>query len=460
MKRLLGIVISFALTAIVAGFFCRFDVDPHHDGIFLKPALDMVRGQRLFKDSFSIYGPLTSVLHFGILSMFGESLLMLKLATALVYGFIGALLFAVTSYILPFGIALFTVFLWIAVAPYYEPNVTFFIWPSVYALFFQLTTVVFLFLWIRKPREVFFIGAGLTSALVVWFRQPVGLLLYFAVCIYFLLIHAFHFRKTFVFHLSFFVTHITAIILLALYGVLKDWFFQSVVFVSWWHSAVLGGRIFPIVLLEKLFPLSYSPVSLWVLLPASAWFVLWKKIRKSEVVLLALVGIASWMQYYPMNDVHHIYWASTPFFPILIWLFYSYGKNTRGIIIAFCVLFILFVPDIYNRARMVKHKLTGSYVTIEKPLLLRHMLVRPEAYAEIQKMERNIHIFEKKNPNGIVITNGPRVLFTTFARNTVNCHPFTSNWGWEVYNKSFNAMYLQTLAECNHRLKRSVLVIK
>jgi hypothetical protein len=460
MKRLLGMVISFALTAVVAGFFCRFDVDPHHDGIFLKPAVDMLRGQHLFKDTFSIYGPLTSLFHFGILRLFGPSLLLLKLATALVYGFIGALLFATASLLLPFGIALGTVFLWVVVAPYYEPGVTFFIWPSVYALLFQMVTVVFLLLWIRQPKTIFLIAAGFSSALVVWFRQPVGLLLYLAVCTYFVMTKAVSIRKTGLFHLSFFGINMLAVLLLALYGVIRDWFFQSVVFVSWWHSAVLGGRIFPIVLLEKLLPLSYSPVSIWVLLPAAAGFALWKKIKKDEIILLALVGIASWMQYYPMNDIHHIYWAATPFFPVLVWLFYSYGKGSRRIFVALSILLTLFLPDIYNRARMIKHKLSGSYITVEKPALLRHMLVRPDAYAEIQKMEKKIQVFERKNPDGVVITNGPRVLFTTFAKNQTNCHPFTSNWGWEVYNASFNAEYLHTLAQCSQRLKRSVLVIK
>ena len=37
-------------------------VDPHHDGIMLKPALDVLSGQVLFRDTFTQYGALTTYL--------------------------------------------------------------------------------------------------------------------------------------------------------------------------------------------------------------------------------------------------------------------------------------------------------------------------------------------------------------------------------------------------------------
>lgn len=459
MKRIVGMVLSFTVTALVAGFFSRFDVDPHHDGIFLKPAVDMVNGQFLFKDSFSIYGPGASVFHYLVLSLFGSSLIVLKLATALVYGLTAAVLFYISSVILPFAVACVVMLLWIFMAPYYEPNVTFFIWPSIYALFFQLSAAACCIAWLKKGGPVLLALSGFCVAATVWIRLPVGGLLYLAFVVYLIVDRKIQNKKTFIFHISFLIFNACAILMLWTYKVISEWFFQSVVFVSWWHSAVLGGRIFGIVFLEKMLPLSYGPISVWVLLPASAVYVIWKKIKNPEIILLAFVGLASWVQYYPMNDIHHIYWAATPFFPLLVWTFYTHPQKARHTVIALGVLCILFIPDIYNRARMVRHKLKGEYIKIQSPAILRGMLVRKTNFDEIQKQYTTIRRFTTVHPDGMVVSTGPDVLYTTFATNTKNCHPFTSNWGWEVYNKSFHEDYFVQIRKCKQVKGNNLLLI-
>ncbi len=460
MKRIVGIILSFTLTALVAGFFSRFDVDPHHDGIFLKPAIDMVNGQRLFKDTFSIYGPGASVIHYGILSVFGESLIFLKLGTALVYGLIAGVLFYISTSILPVIISYGVIILWVAMAPYYEPNVTFFIWPSVYALFFQLVAIACFIAWEKnKKHPVLLVLSGASVAATVWLRMPVGGLLYGAFIFFFISKRTILKTNTFIFHFSFFIVHMSVLVNLLVSGVFREWFFQSVQFISWWHTAVLGERIFPIVFLEKMLPLSYGPVSVWVLFPFTALYVLWKRIQNSTVTLLAMVGLSSWAQYYPMNDIHHIYWAATPFFPILIWVVYSHFNSVKRGTLALCILFVLFIPDIYNRARMIRHKLRGEYVKILVPSILKGMLVRQNTYSEIQKQVNTISQFENTHPDGMVIATGPDVLYTTFAKNKQNCHPFTSNWGWEVYNKTFNDSYHAAIKKCVQNNKGGVLIL-
>jgi hypothetical protein len=42
----------FFLTFAVAGYFSTLGIDPHHDGIMLKPAIDFAEGKILFKESF------------------------------------------------------------------------------------------------------------------------------------------------------------------------------------------------------------------------------------------------------------------------------------------------------------------------------------------------------------------------------------------------------------------------
>ena len=460
MKRIFGFVIATLVTFAIAAFFSKYEVDPHHDGIFLKPAVDMLHGQLLFKDTFSIYGPLTSVIQSFAMRLFGEQLFVLKMLTAITYGLIGGVLFIITSYLLPFGVTALIILLWIGSAPYYEPGITFFIWPSVYALFFQLSTVLLIMYWLRNKNVLLLVVAGICAALTFWFRQPVGILLYGAIVFFFFLYRkTYPWRSTLPFHFSFICIHLSALGLLWFYGVLQDWYFQSITFVSWWHWAVVGERRLPILLLEKLFPLSYSPLSIWLLLPASACYVLWKKTKYTPaLIMLALVAIGSWAQYYPMNDIHHVYWAATLFFPVLGAVFYHAFRRQRKRLLMLGILCILFIPDLYNRARMIKHKLVKTYIRIEQPAILRNMLVQKSQYDEIQIINRQIHIFEQTNPHGLVITDGGRVLFTTFAHNTKNCSPFTSNWNWEVYNQQFNAEYHQTLTQC--RQHNAVLTLK
>src|SRR3954468_13220014 len=64
--------------------FARIGVDPHHDGIMLKPALDVLAGQTLFRDTFMQYGALTCYLQVVALWI-QPTLLCLKLMTAAAY---------------------------------------------------------------------------------------------------------------------------------------------------------------------------------------------------------------------------------------------------------------------------------------------------------------------------------------------------------------------------------------
>ena len=458
MKRFLGFLCASSITFFVAAFFCRFDVDFHHDGIFLKPAVDMLHGQRLFTDSFSIYGPLTSVVQFLSMKLFGEQLFVLKILTAATYGLIGGIVFVLSSFLVPTVIAALTFVLWICMAPYYELGVTFYIWPSVFSLLFQLLSVLFLILWLNKKRVLFLILAGISTAITYWFRQPVGILLYLGILVYFYLQRRkTSFKQILPYHFSFFAIHGFALIMLVYYGVIKDWFFQSVVFVSWWHQAVSGHKIYPLFVLEKLFPLSYNAVSIWVILPAAAFYVLWKRNKSPLLILLALVSIGSWAQYYPMSDIHHNYWAATPLFPLIVAVFYTQFKQKKKMLLMMLLLCVLFFPDVYNRARMARKKIMKRYVMIQKPPILKNMLVEKPKYDEIQKIYSKIKGYEQKNPAGLVITNGQRVLPVTFAKNKKNCHPFTSNWGWDVYNHEFNIEYQKTIDACR---KKDALMIK
>ena len=59
-------LIAVCLASLLAWMLvpiARLGVDPHHDGIILKTALDVLSGQVLFRDTFNQYGALSAYLH-------------------------------------------------------------------------------------------------------------------------------------------------------------------------------------------------------------------------------------------------------------------------------------------------------------------------------------------------------------------------------------------------------------
>src|SRR3954470_22772839 len=64
MDRRDGVIAGVLVAALVAWLLpeVSYGVDPHHDGIMLKPALDVLAGQTLFRDTFMQYGALTTYL--------------------------------------------------------------------------------------------------------------------------------------------------------------------------------------------------------------------------------------------------------------------------------------------------------------------------------------------------------------------------------------------------------------
>ncbi len=171
------------LSAILAVWlvpFARSGVDPHHDGIMLKPALDVLSGQTLFRDTFTQYGALTCYLQVAAL-LVEPTLLALKLMTVAVYAGTLFVLYATWRMILPRSLTLLSCGLFILFLPGYERSWTggFWImlpWSSVFALFFQVLALHALMRVILNAGQATRWGflLGMACAASFWCRQPVG----------------------------------------------------------------------------------------------------------------------------------------------------------------------------------------------------------------------------------------------------------------------------------------------
>jgi hypothetical protein len=163
--------------------FARMGVDFHHDGIMLKPALDVLSGQVLFRDTFMQYGALTCYIH-ALALWVQPSLLSLKFLTVAAYGATLFVLYAAWRIVLPRSLTILSALLFVLFIPCYEKNVlgsfwTLLPWSSVLAMLFQSIGLYSLFQIIRGVNSTrWAVVLGAVTAAVFWCRQPVGVIMF------------------------------------------------------------------------------------------------------------------------------------------------------------------------------------------------------------------------------------------------------------------------------------------
>ena len=183
-KCVLNLLLAGTFIAVTCSFFnpiARIGVDPHHDGIMFKPALDVYQGDEIFRDTFTQYGFLSTWMQAFALKLLGPGLLSLKTFTVVMYGIsIAAAAIMMSRYVSTTGLFL-TFCIWLLLPPFYdshEPWSVFLVWSSVYACPFQICFVYLIWNAIgsRHRSQLFFL-AGLTTVLIFHIRQPVGVFL-------------------------------------------------------------------------------------------------------------------------------------------------------------------------------------------------------------------------------------------------------------------------------------------
>jgi hypothetical protein len=144
----------------------------------LKPALDVLSGQVLYRESFEWYGALTTFLQAGSLLVFGKSLLSLRILNVLLYGVSGGFLFAIWRRFLPPALTWLSFGLWLCLAPFYQSNWYMLPWSSVVALAFQTASIYCLLNAVeaKAPERSALLGAVLAVCTLLS-RMPVGLTL-------------------------------------------------------------------------------------------------------------------------------------------------------------------------------------------------------------------------------------------------------------------------------------------
>ena len=180
-SKIFHLSLVFFLTLTIVGFFSITQVDTHHDGITLKPAVDVANGKMLFRDTFSQYGALTTLIHVLAIKLFGEYLIVIRLLTALFYGLIQILLWLIYSRVLPKWLNTFSCVIWLSLGYFFidYPAMLVLPWATVYSIFSILLSLYFLILFLEKQNYILLFMTGMSSSAAFWFKINYGIISFY-----------------------------------------------------------------------------------------------------------------------------------------------------------------------------------------------------------------------------------------------------------------------------------------
>jgi hypothetical protein len=467
--KFIQIIVCVGLTVFIAYYFSLRIVDPLHDGIMLKPAVDVAQGKILFKDTFTQYGALTTMMQAKVLTLFGERLTVLKYLTVGFYGVIAFFLWIIWATFMPPLLSTLAVLIWVGLFPFGEMTIFFAPWSSVYALLCQLIALQLLIVWAQKRRGWMLFVVGALAALAFWFRQPIGVFLFAAVLLFAFLLKIKRQKSLPIIPLifGFLFIHMLFLYWLIQNGSLTYWWSQSIAFASSWEKAVATQYRFPIFQMSQMLPRSYSAVSIWVLFPAMVLYqgyiiLKQKKLSTFSLQLLAAVCISlfSWLQYYPMNDPSHCLWAATPFIGFFVYTAWNNKYKGSKHFLIFLLFLILLAPDIFNGSRNAKNRLKLKYMTFTENSVLKGMKENEQNYLYYQALLYGIQEYEKTHPQTFVVSLTVEPLYNLLGQNHTNCSRYFIDWNWKIFSPALEREYRTSTRSCIQKYQPLVITDK
>lgn len=448
----LGLV--FMTTVIVVGFFSLLEVDPHHDGIMLKPTVDVLNGKVLFRDSFSQYGPLTILVQALPMKMFGGGLIVIRLLTAFFYGLIAVTQWLIYSRFLPSWANILSWALWLALGYFFIDHETLVLIPSatVFPVFSVLLSVYLLIRHLESRRVRYVVMCGVATACTFWFKINFGIIHFGSIALSVALLEFLGRGRNRLRVLCGFVAgcslvHLCLVIWLLHHQAFQDFWIQSVEFGYLFATQNQFSTNEPlwIQVIGCLLQINSKhgfTSALWTFLPITSIvvcgrviyaFVKQRSIESSEAVVLSasLISAGLWFTYFPVSSVYHMWLGSALSVGIFVYLLWgiTQSASTRGrLALRVVCLVLVFYPDLSMRSTGCIRKLAAlsTYEKIETPSFLRGIyLPRREAqvYAQIESMLNRYPEYDLIN----LTRDG---LYSLYRENKHDLHKMYLNWGW------------------------------
>ena len=438
--------VLFVITLLCFTPFAFFSVDLHHDGVMLKPAMDVAAGRVLFRDSFNQYGFLTTFLQAAVVRIFGGELLAIKLLTVVFYGLCAVELDRFWRRFLSVPFRWLMMILFWGMAPLYllpmHP------WSSVYALYFMLLTGTFTVRYLDSGDRKLLFGSGVAAGLAFGCRQPCGFVLVIA-AVMTLALEAWvrrtpwrgMLRKGAVWCAGALVIPAILAFYLTFCGAWPDYLQQCFVAVGRFGWERGGGGAFESILL------AFFPAEGFIVFPLLSlglfFYACSALVRRDEVRLYlplaaaVLIGLASWHQFFPVPCIRHLYWGSVPMMGAAAYVAERIWRSRwRRIVRVALLAGVLILPGLEIGYRMFGAVMRIAYLSEREWSDLpgtRGMLMFP---GEINYL-RNMAIVLAQIPEPFrerpCLNMTEQAMFCRLLPDQPPVHPMYVDWGRAVY---------------------------
>jgi hypothetical protein len=138
--------------------------------------------------------------------------------------------------------------------------------------------------------------------------------------------------------------------------------------------------------------------------------------------LSGLVALGSYMQFYPIYEPRHIFWAVSPGMGVFLFYVLRMARGRR--VLVALALGTLLVPLGVAKFQLAHTKLAAEYVQIDDCPVLRGMSISPPVADLWRTAWHAIEGYCREHPDTAIVVYGVRPLFATFVPNLTNAHPF------------------------------------
>ena len=482
--------ITFFVSLIIFVPFSRLGVDSHHDGIMLSSANFVAHGLSAQNEVYAQYGPISTWIQAIELQLFGPSLLVIRIASAVVLAISCGLFAVVARRLLGLHFAIVGIAVWISCAPFFDLDLQMLPWSSDYfvllsaiCLVLATTSQVETIIWGIQFRD-YFIGILLGWGIFLRLNPalPVLLLVIIGSWVY---ISFKTFQRLLV---GSCVGILSILFILQLGGGIRTWWDQSIIFPRKLYVGVLkdsglsGLRVNLIAngvpaLLAMIFLFSIlnfvnvrqrpkyfrtllrhvsTCITLlflyWTFLSDGSISVLNPRLFLWGVVLggilclstfmgklestateslfgyfmLVAVGLGSLTQVFPVVDRRHLWWAAIPGIFLLISLIPK-RESTKSHLVGSIILVVSLMVPAYSHA---KSTLSETRVEIKTTHVLKGMLVSKDFYAAFDSSFSMIGDLERIHGPRAVINLCADGLFATLGSRLIYPDPYFVYWSF------------------------------
>ena len=369
-------------------------LDLHHDTLMFDAARRTLNGDVPFRDFFYQYNLGTIFLHVLALKFFGLKIASLKTATAISYALIALLIYACGAVLGRRWWAFCAALIWSTLSPFYMPVMNgYHAWSTVYMMASVMGGALFLMMSLSGRPLLWSILAGVCLNLAFWFKQVAGLqiLLVLAWIAY----NAWRpaagsenvrrFRIMFVgYALGGLVSALPFFFYLQEQSLFQDWWRSAFVFNGFFAAS--GNSVSGVMAFAKtLFPVArdmgYVSV-VWGLMPLCLLAIVLMPDPSSRerlfsrtdtcsirVSLFAALGIAGWIEYFPLAHAFHTQLFMAPVFVMLVFPYDDSADKGRSSYRRNLITWLLILTVSATVYEAVRH-MNGLRIKITEPWLV------------------------------------------------------------------------------------------